>query len=172
MSLALRLALFRAVVPATVGRRRRHGRVTGAYLLASYLNYVQKDRNHILIPVNTEVQAYPWERGFILKAPKLNKEIHFEYDQLRMGMPVTDYINLVTSVNGTSIESFSDVDKKGIKEGDIYPGMTRNGVRVAWGEPARHATAFLDLTTWTYGRNRFRKTTVTFNKNGKVSNIK
>lgn len=67
-------------------------------------------------------------------------------------------------------DALGKIDRQGIKEGRVIPGMTKAGVILAVGYPPEHATPELKLNVWKYWRNRFATRQVYF-EGGKVSRI-
>ncbi|OGR61649.1 MAG: hypothetical protein A2X36_01070 [Elusimicrobia bacterium GWA2_69_24] len=63
-------------------------------------------------------------------------------------------------------------DRKGVKEGLVSVGMSKQGVLTAYGIPARHKTPSLDETVWFYWKNRFRTKAIGFDEQGLVREIK
>ena len=139
--------------------------------LASYANYVQPDTGHFYVPVNTVVSIGKWRGGFTMTRQDNGQLIYFEYRSGNMGgMSVEEYLNLITGPQPASLKGLSGTDLKGIKEGRALNGMTKKGVQIAWGYPAKHRTPSLDDDVWTYWRNRWVMKTVTFS-NGKVAGV-
>ena len=87
-------------------------------------------------------------------------------------MSVDEYIQLIASPTRVSLNKLSHIDRKGIKEGKVYAGMTKQGVRVALGYPAAHRTPSLEDNVWIYWRNRFQTVAVEFDPSGKVTHIR
>jgi hypothetical protein len=69
------------------------------------------------------------------------------------------------------VSRMSKIDQEGIQQGQALVGMTKEGVRLALGEPPPHATPSLDANTWTYWSSRFNKVAVDF-QDGKVSRVR
>lgn len=139
--------------------------------IASYANYVQPDTGHFFVPLNTAVSVGKYRRGFTLTRLDNGQLIYFEYRSGNMGgMATEEYLNLITGPQKASLKGLSATDRKGITEGRALKGMTKKGVRMAWGYPARHRTPSLDDNVWTYWRNRWVMKTVTFG-NGKVTQV-
>jgi hypothetical protein len=139
---------------------------------ASYANYVQPGSGHVVVPVNTAVSIGKWRSGFALTRQDNGQIVYFEYRSGNMGgMSVEEYLNLITAPKKASLKGLSATDLKGIKEGQALKGMTKKGVRIAWGYPARHRTPSLDDDVWTYWRNRWATTAVSFS-NGKVTEVR
>jgi hypothetical protein len=149
-----------------------HGYTRGADYLASYANYVQPDTGHFVVPVNTAVSIGRWRGGFTITRQDNGQVINFEYRANNMGgMSVEEYLNIITGPQKINLSSLGATDRKGIKEGRALKGMTKKGVRIAWGYPARHKTPSLEDNVWTYWRNRWVMKTVTFS-NGKVIEVR
>ena len=105
--------------------------------------------------------------------PDSRREVFYEFNSSNMGgIDFSEYLELISSSSLTSLEHLSQLDRKGISEGKVYEGMTKEGVRIALGYPARHRTPSLESDTWIYWRNRFRTLAVEFGQNGKVSLIR
>jgi outer membrane protein assembly factor BamE (lipoprotein component of BamABCDE complex) len=81
------------------------------------------------------------------------------------------YIDLITSSQPVKLDDLSEVDRKGIKDGKVYEGMTKDGVRIALGYPAAHQTPSLNENTWVYWTNRFKSFKIEFDENRKVTKI-
>ena len=140
--------------------------------LASYANYVQPDTGHFFVPVNTAVSAGKWRGGFTLTRQDDGQLIYFEYRSGNMGgMSVEEYLNIITGPKQVDLKGLSASDRKGIKEGRVSNGMTKKGVQIAWGYPARHKTPSLEDNVWTYWRNRWVMKAVTFS-GGKVTSVR
>jgi hypothetical protein len=149
-----------------------HGYTRGSDYQASYANYVQPDTGHFVVPVNTAVSVGKWRGGFTLTRQDTGQLIYFEYRSGNMGgMSVEEYLNVITAPQKVSLDGLGATDRKGIKEGRALKGMTKKGVRIAWGYPARHKTPSLEDNVWTYWRNRWVMKTVTFS-NGKVVEVR
>lgn len=151
-------------------RFHRNGEAT---YRSSYANYIDPGTGHVVVPFNTPV-TYKVDRGIrgtiiFIRNHKDNYTIEFEYSPDRMGMSANEYMDLITSPEKISINGFSAVDKRGIQEGKVLFGMSKDGVRTALGYPAAHATPSLDARRWTYWKNRFVTFIVDFDESGKVS---
>lgn len=154
---------------------------------ASYANWTDPGTGHYILPVNTPIRIGEFKgldrtikgsRGFLIivldeNIPESRREIFFEYNSGNMGgMSQEEYIDLITSTEKTALNHLSQLDRKGISEGKVYEGMTKEGVRIALGHPAKHRTPSLESNTWIYWRNRFRTMAVEFGQNGKVTLIR
>ena len=149
-----------------------HGYTRGTDYHASYANYVQPDTGHFVVPVNTAVSIGKWRGGFIITRQDTGQKIYFEYRSGNMaGMSIEEYLNIITGPQKVNLANLGATDRKGIKEGRALKGMTKKGVRTAWGYPARHRTPSLEDNVWTYWRNRWVMKSVTFS-NGKVIEVR
>lgn len=72
----------------------------------------------------------------------------------------------------SKLKSLSKIDQEGIASGRAQVGMTREGVLFAMGRPPFHANPSLDVPEWMYWRNRFGRTAVQFDGQGKVVNVR
>jgi hypothetical protein len=156
------------------GRPDRGGRMV---YRASYANYTDPGSGHEILPVNAEVEISVTSRAFrgrslVIVDAKSGRTIHFEYNERNMRTPMLDYIDLISSTKKTSLSKLSAKDQKGIKDGKAYIGMTKDGIRMALGYPAKHRTPSLDNYEWVYWIDRFRTILVRFNNKGVVTEIR
>ena len=164
-----------------------HAQQGGRDCKASYANWTEPGDGHFILPVNTPIRIAELKglqkkikgsRGFPIivldeSVPESRREIFFEFHSGNMGgMNSSDYINLIAGEQKTSLGHLSQIDRKGIKEGKAYKGMTKDGIRIALGYPAKHRTPSLEDNTWIYWRNRFRTMAVEFGADGKVTLIR
>ena len=149
-----------------------HAQVGPRDAKASYANWTDPGAGHIIIPVNTQVEIGKFRKGLVIKNLTDGQKIFFEFHSRNMGMSVDKYIHLIASPTSVSLGGLSNIDRKGIKEGKVYAGMTKQGVRVALGYPAVHRTPSLEDSTWIYWRNRFQTVAVEFDRGGKVAHIR
>ena len=149
-----------------------HAQVGPRDVKASYANWTDPGAGHIIIPVNTPVEIGKFRKGLVIKNLTDGQKIFFEFHSRNMGMSVDEYIHLIASPTSVSLGGLSNIDRKGIKEGKVYAGMTKQGVRVALGYPAVHRTPSLEDSTWIYWRNRFQTVAVEFDQGGKVAHIR
>ena len=139
---------------------------------ASYANWTNPGNGHFILPVNSAVEFGRYRRGLTIKNLTDGRQIYFEYSQKNMGMDADQYVELIASSRKVNLHNLSGIDQRGIREGKAYPGMTKNGVRIALGYPASHKTPSLQSGTWIYWQNRFKSMAVEFGKNGKVIAIR
>jgi hypothetical protein len=149
-----------------------HAQVGSRDAKASYANWTDPGAGHIIIPVNTPVEIGKSGKGLVIKNLTDERKIIFEFNSRNMGMSVDEYIQLIASPTSVSLDKLSNIDRKGIKEGKVYSGMTKQGVQVAIGYPAAHRTPSLEDNTWIYWRNRFQTMAVEFDDSGMVTHIR
>ena len=150
---------------------------------ASYANWTQCGGN--FIPYNSQVRVRSRRNGFILTDVNSGMEIVFEYHAGRMRMSLDDYKDLIFSPTAVSYDDLNDnnimdgetwydvndIDREGIKAGQAMVGMTKQGVMVALGYPARNETPSIDMNTWVFWKTRYTKLRVKFDDNGEVVSI-
>jgi hypothetical protein len=140
----------------------------------SYANWTDWP-GHGFEPYNTKLQikVSGWKKLIIVaNSGKAIKTINWEIDLQNIGMSTSEYIKLITSPNPVSYEGLSEIDRQGIQEGKALPGMSKQGVMIALGYPAKHMTPSTDLNKWIYWKGRFNKLAVEFSTEGKVVSIK
>jgi len=139
--------------------------------LASYANYTDH-LGHSFLPFNTKVETGMWDRGFKITAVDAGIVILFEYKSQNMaGMRSRDYLDLILSSEPISYTDLTTEDEQGLEQGKALVGMTKQGVMIALGYPAKHRTPSLDGNTWTYWKSRLTTRLVQFDGNGKVVSI-
>jgi hypothetical protein len=67
-------------------------------------------------------------------------------------------------------QSLSPIDVRGIREGQVYEGMTKKGVVFAIGYPPRHANPTLAANRWLYWKTRHNKIAIYF-EDGLVNHV-
>ncbi len=83
---------------------------------------------------------------------------------------IDDHVQRYFGEGCPDVSVLSDADQAGIRDGEIYQGMSKEGVLRAWGYPPRHATPTLNGDRWTYWRNRINRVAVQF-EDGVVSSL-
>jgi hypothetical protein len=148
-----------------------HYYVRGSSNIASYANYTDCP-GHNFLPYNTKFRVGSGGMGFSLTAVDTGMRIQFEYKSANMqGMPEKEYISTITSPTPVDYSGLNAQDQEGIAAGRAIVGMTKQGVMIALGYPAKHRTPSTDLNTWIYWRGRFNVLTVNFGQDGKVASI-
>lgn len=138
----------------------------------SYANWTEPPSGHIFIPVNSVVEVEYDRRGFYIIEKRTGRTLEMEYDEDRMKISIDQYLKYIVSPSPVNLEVFSEIDRKGIGDGKAFTGMSKNGVRIALGYPARHRTLSLDSNTWVYWRGRFGTRAIDFDNAGKVEHIR
>lgn len=126
-----------------------------------------------LIPRCTPVridEVKPRAVRFTVLSTGRQYEYIFKYDHITDSQFV--HLNKVFGVNcdTAKVEQMSDADRRGIKEGRIYQGMSKDAVILAAGYPPQHRTPSLDADTWFYWSRITKSFGVVF-VNGKVDHI-
>ena len=137
---------------------------------ASYANWTEWT-GHDVLPYNTKIEAKSFFNRIWIVEVSTGREIEMEFHSGRMGMSAKEYIDLITSPTPVSYPDLSDVDRQGIKEGKALVGMSKQGVMIALGYPAKHETPSTDQNRWTYWKGRMAKYAVEFDNNGKVASV-
>jgi hypothetical protein len=137
---------------------------------ASYTNWIQY-AGHGFLPYNTKLRATAAQRRIYFTVVDTGMRIEFEINPTRMGMSEKEYLDMITSPKPVTYEGLSDVDRQGIQAGKALVGMSKPGVMVALGFPARPATASPEEKRWTYWKGRRDMIAVEFDDSGKVAAI-
>jgi hypothetical protein len=138
--------------------------------VGSYANWTRWE-GHAFVPYNAKLQvkAIGGKKFEIVASTSQGiKTITWEFDPKNMGMSGSEYIKLITSPNPVSYEGLSGIDRQGIEAGKALPGMSKQGVNIALGYPAKHKTPSLESNKWVYWTGRYDPMTVEFDSNGKV----
>jgi hypothetical protein len=141
-----------------------HGTVKGSF--ANWTDWP----GHAFLPYNTKVRTDLWINRIRFETDT-GLRIMFELNPGRMGMSSSQYIDLITSPTPVAYDDLSDVDRQGIEAGKALVGMSKEGVKIALGYPARHRTPSLEDNRWTYWKGRHETYVVEFDADGKVARI-
>ncbi len=126
-----------------------------------------------LIPMCTPVELVELGgKRLVFKDKTTSKE--YSLDRHRSTADLSVYLKdyFGTSCDSEKVKGMSEVDQKGIKQGKILMGMTKDAVVLAAGYPPQHRTPSLDGNEWIYWINRFKTIRVIFNEQGMVSEIR
>ena len=137
---------------------------------ASYANWTEWT-GHDMLPYNSKIEASSFLNRIRVVEVGTGREIEMEFHAGRMGMGAKEYIDLITSPTPVSYPDLSDVDRQGVKEGKALVGMSKQGVMIALGYPAKHETPSTDQNRWTYWKGRMANYAVEFDNNGKVTSV-
>lgn len=162
----------------TVPQESRYTRYNLHYIsqkgnnVASYANFTDYE-GHDFLPYNTKVEVKKWKRGYEITAVDSGMVILFDYSSKNMdGMIGSDYLDLILSASPVSYSDLTPEDEQGIRQGKPIVGMTKQGIMIALGYPAKHRTPSLDDNTWAYWRGRLGEPKlVNFDGSGKVVSI-
>lgn len=75
------------------------------------------------------------------------------------------------SCDKSVVNKLNAIDKKRLKLGKVFKGMSKQGVILAIGYPPLRTTPSLDVNTWKYWSNRFNTFDVRFNEKGLITEI-
>ena len=85
--------------------------------------------------------------------------------------PIDQHVQRYFGTGCPDISTMSPEDQSGIQSGQVYQGMTKQGVIMAVGYPPEHRTQSLNEDVWRYWRTRMGSYEVYFS-NGLVSGIR
>lgn len=145
-----------------------HAQQRSRHIKASYANWTAPGHGHMIIPVNTPIMLGNWRGGFYFITKDSGRKVFFEVNTRNLRISVQEYLPFVTSSTKTPLDHLSELDRKGIRQGQALMGMTKEGVRIAMGFPAPHRTLSLDVDQWFYWTNRWISKEIRFNADGKV----
>jgi hypothetical protein len=134
------------------------------------MNYQMKG----LIPVCTEVKLLQRNYGY-LEFEAVESGRVYTYQE--HGNPGEDFISNISKYFGgecdkEKIQQLSDIDRKGIFHGKVFPGMSRQAVILALGYPPLSKTPYLETSRWWYWRSRVNRFYIEFDHNGIVTRIR
>jgi hypothetical protein len=139
--------------------------------VASYIN-LTSCAAHEVLPYNSACTVRPDSTGFMMTIKDAGMKIRFIYNRTRMGgMSVNEYIDLILSPTPVSYSNLTALDEQGIKAGRVMVGMSKQGVLIALGYPAKHKTPSTDLAAWYYWKNKYAYYWVNFDGSGKVTSL-
>ncbi len=134
------------------------------------VNYTAAPQSHVL-PLCTPVRidrVAPREVRFT----DLSTNRRYRYLLHRSTrLPVEQHVQRYFGGACPDTSALSPEDQAGIQQGQIYQGMTKQGVILAVGFPPEHRTSSLDHDVWRYWRNKINSFEVYFT-NGVVSGIR
>ena len=128
-----------------------------------------------MIPMCTEATVVKRKKKQITLAIN-GVEYRMKYDKhsKKAGLSFDD---LLSNYFGEACEAdkagtLSEIDRKGIRDGLPYEGMSKQGILYAMGRPPQHATPTLEGNMWMYWLNRFKRQAIHFDENGVVERIR
>lgn len=177
MSGFLRFVLFAFVVGSMAGCGRSHYVIEGAeqaYLLtnmhldsrgnvSSVMHTTQP--NGTLLPVCTPVRIDRVNAREIRFTTNTDGVRHRYVRHRSSRAPIEQHLARYFGGQCPNVQSFTPEDQAGIAQGQIYQGMTKQGVIVAMGYPPEHRTPSLEEDVWRYWTTRHRTMEVFFSNN-------
>jgi hypothetical protein len=137
---------------------------------ASVVNYIRSS-GHGFYPYGTLVKTGTDRRGYKFIVQETKDVVYVECrDSYIANKNRSEYLGVLVSDTPVSYTGLSDVDQKGISEGEPYEGMSKKGIMIALGYPVPSLTPSPDADEWYYWNNRFSKCIIHF-KDGKVDKI-
>lgn len=135
----------------------------------SSVNYQDKGLIPLCTPIRVTFLSTDYLEFTVLGSGRSYKYEFYDDMKAAPGEHVTRYFG--TACDPSVIATLDPIDQQGIREGKVYPGMSKDGVLLAIGYPPDHATKSLDDDTWRYWESRFDVFDVVF-KDGRVLKIK
>lgn len=88
----------------------------------------------------------------------------YQFHTRSMNEDIPTHLNryFAPTCDPAKVETLSEADKAGIRDGKVYAGMSKAGVILAVGYPPPHRTPSLDADTWVYWKTRFGTLEVIF----------
>jgi hypothetical protein len=129
-----------------------------------------------LLPVGTKVKMISMGNRKIIFRPKgSDSEFVIVHQRKHTRIKFKELFNRYFTKNdpmapGGKFNTFSPLERKNIRNGNVVHGMGRAAVLMAYGYPPSHRTPSLDSNTWHYWHARIHQITIHFNNN-KVSKI-
>ena len=122
------------------------------------VNYQQ----HGLVPACSPVRI-DLMRGREVRFTHLQSGVQYRYIRHRSSrMPIENHAQRLFGNGCPDIQSMSDADRAGIANGEVYQGMSRQGVLIAMGYPPEHRTPSTQQDVWMYWRTSMRTVEVFF----------
>jgi hypothetical protein len=150
-----------------------------ADLLYNKVSSVNYQLNGALLPWGTEVRILRVQRNSLLFEDR-NRGKRYRYEfhrKTRQSVPLVEHLERVFLESADQLRqqvaAMSEIDKDGIYEGRVKPGMSREAVLIAIGYPPEFANrqALMSDRDWSYWISRYSKMVVSFGRDGRVSRI-
>lgn len=126
-----------------------------------------------LIPMCTEVELTELSRKRLtFRVIETGKTYNYDYHKAAVE-PFAQHLARYfgRSCDRERADELGETDRRGIREGRVVPGMTKEGVVFAIGYPPPHVTPSLDSPRWKYWKSRFDTMDVVFDDAGVVTEI-
>jgi hypothetical protein len=127
-----------------------------------------------LIPVCSEVEYLGFQsNSFKFRVISWNREYDY-VNHKAAGEPFADHLRRFfgPTCPREEINSLSELDRQGLREGRAIEGMTRRGVILAMGHPPRHVNPDPNAAALMYWKNRFNRVEIQFGPTGLVTSIR
>ncbi len=136
----------------------------------SSINY-SSPRGGTLLPICTPVTLERIQ-GRVITFRADTTGLRYQYVLHRSTrVPVEEHVQRYFGTQCPNIQAMSPEDQAGIQNGQVYQGMTKQGVIMAIGYPPEHATPTLQGDVWKYWATNSNRFEVYFT-NGIVSGIR
>ncbi len=150
-----------------------------ADLLYKKVSSVNYQLQGSLLPWGTEVRVIRVQRNNLLfEVVGKGKRFRYEFHRrTRRSVPLVEHLGRVFLESPEQLKQqvngMSEIDKDGIYEGRVKPGMSREAVLIAVGYPPEFANREVLMTdrAWIYWVSRHSKMVVSFGRDGLVSRI-
>ncbi len=116
-----------------------------------------------LIPMCTSVTITSVNAKRMLFTLSTGQRFEYVFDRRTMQEDIATHLDRYfgTDCKKGQIDTMSEIDQQGIREGHVLPGMTRTAVVFAIGYPPSSLNQ-MQAPTWTYMKNRFDRLEVIF----------
>ena len=128
-----------------------------------------------MIPMCTEVTVVKRKKKQVTLAINgVEYKMKFDKHTRKAGLSFDDVLGnyFGESCEADKAGALSEVDRKGIRDGLPYEGMSKQGILYAMGRPPQHATPTLEGNMWMYWLNRFKRQAIHFDDDGNVERIR
>ena len=118
----------------------------------SSVNYLRAG----LIPLCTKVRIESVDsREMVVRVAETDQGYIYEFHR-SLRVPIPQHLDRMfgKSCDKKKIETMSEVDREGILQGKVSPGMSKAAVLLAIGYPPEHRTPGLEANAWRYWKGR------------------
>jgi hypothetical protein len=127
-----------------------------------------------LIPVCSEVEYLGLgSKSFKFRVVSTDREYEY-FNHKAAAEPFPDHLRRFfgAACPREALDSLSELDREGVREGRAVPGMSRRGVMLAMGPPPRHVNPDPNAPTLIYWKNRLDRLAIRFGADDKVIEIR
>lgn len=130
-----------------------------------------------MLTLGTRVEIRSVDENRIVFSAEGRDEFVFERDRYGMALSIDDYFQHYFTdrdplAPDAPIHRLSRMEQRNIADGALAIGMSREATFMAAGLPPPHRTASLQETIWLYWRSRMRSFRVTFDEDGRISELR